>query len=268
MRHYGLIGAHLSHSFSKNFFTVKFANEGIDADYSLIEIDDISTIDKVIAERELSGFNVTIPYKESIIPYLDELSAEAEAVGAVNCVVVKNGRKIGYNTDITGIEATIEWLDKSNALILGTGGASKAVQYVCRKHETVNLFDSKRFNKINAKRDGDDIQYSVVSRDKARGDYTYTDITAEIIRGHKLIINATPIGMAPNVEDAPALPYNAITDNHSVFDLIYNPAKSQLLSRAEERGATTMNGMLMLQTQAIASWHIWQRADKEQPLVN
>lgn len=247
MRHYGLIGAHLSHSFSKNFFTVKFANEGIDADYSLIEIDDISTIDMVIAERELSGFNVTIPYKESIIPYLDELSAEAEAVGAVNCVVVKNGRKIGYNTDITGIEATIEWLDKSNALILGTGGASKAVQYVCRKH---------------------DIPYSVVSRDKARGDYTYTDITAEIIRGHKLIINATPIGMAPNVEDAPALPYNAITDNHSVFDLIYNPAKSQLLSRAEERGATTMNGMLMLQTQAIASWHIWQRADKEQPLVN
>lgn len=247
MRHYGLIGAHLSHSFSKNFFTVKFANEGIDADYSLIEIDDISTIDKVIAERELSGFNVTIPYKESIIPYLDELSAEAEAVGAVNCVVVKNGRKIGYNTDITGIEATIEWLDKSNALILGTGGASKAVQYVCRKH---------------------DIPYSVVSRDKARGDYTYTDITAEIIRGHKLIINATPIGMAPNVEDAPALPYNAITDKHSVFDLIYNPAKSQLLSRAEERGATTMNGMLMLQTQAIASWHIWQRADKEQPLVN
>lgn len=247
MRHYGLIGKHLSHSFSKNFFTVKFANEGIDADYSLIEIDDISTIDKVIAERELSGFNVTIPYKESIIPYLDELSAEAEAVGAVNCVVVKNGRKIGYNTDITGIEATIEWLDRSNVLILGTGGASKAVQYVCRKH---------------------DIPYSVVSRDKARGDYTYTDITAEIIRGHKLIINATPIGMAPNVEDAPALPYNAITDNHSVFDLIYNPAKSQLLSRAEERGATTMNGMLMLQTQAIASWHIWQRADKEQPLVN
>lgn len=247
MRHYGLIGAHLSHSFSKNFFTVKFANEGIDADYSLIEIDDISTIDKVIAERELSGFNVTIPYKESIIPYLDELSAEAEAVGAVNCVVVKNGRKIGYNTDITGIEATIEWLDKSNALILGTGGASKAVQYVCRKH---------------------DIPYSVVSRDKTRGDYTYTDITAEIIRGHKLIINATPIGMTPHVEDAPALPYNAITDNHSVFDLIYNPAKSQLLSRAEERGATTMNGMLMLQTQAIASWHIWQRADKEQPLVN
>lgn len=250
MRHYGLIGKHLSHSFSKNFFTAKFINEGIDADYSLIELDDISTIDSIIAERELSGFNVTIPYKESIIPYLDELSAEAEAVGAVNCVVVKNGRKIGHNTDITGIEATIEWLDKSCALILGTGGASKAVQHVYNKHN---------------------IPFSVVSRDKERGNYTYDDLTAEVIANHKLIINATPVGMSPNVEEAPALPYNAITDKHSVFDLVYNPPKSMLLSRSEEHGATTMNGMLMLQTQAIASWHIWQRAEKEpmeQSLVN
>ena len=250
MRHYGLIGKHLSHSFSKNFFTAKFANEGIDADYALIEIDDISTIDNIIAERELSGFNVTIPYKESIIPYLDELSAEAEAVGAVNCVVIKNGRKIGYNTDITGIEATIEWLDKSGALILGTGGASKAVQYVCKKQN---------------------IPFSVVSRDKERGDYTYDELTADVVANHKLIINATPVGMSPNVEEAPTLPYSAITDKHYVFDLVYNPPKSMLLSRSEEQGATTMNGMLMLQTQAIASWHIWQRAEKEpaeQTLVN
>lgn len=244
MRHYGLIGKHLSHSFSKTFFTVKFTNEGIDADYALIEIEEISTIDKIIAERELSGFNVTIPYKESIIPYLDELSPEAEAVGAVNCVVIKNGRKIGYNTDITGIEATIEWLDKSGALILGTGGASKAVQYVCNKHN---------------------IPFSVVSRDKERGNYTYDDLTAEVIANHKLIINATPVGMSPNVDEAPALPYDAITDKHTLFDLVYNPAKSKFLSSGEEQGATTMNGMLMLQTQAIASWHIWQRAEKEQP---
>lgn len=242
MRHYGLIGKHLSHSFSANFFTVKFANEGIDADYSLIEIDDISTIDQIIAERDLSGFNVTIPYKESIIPYLDELSPEAEAIGAVNCVVVRNGRKIGHNTDITGIEATIEWLDKSGALILGTGGASKAVQYVCKKQG---------------------IPFSVVSRDKERGDYTYDTLTSEVIASHRLIINATPVGMSPNVEDAPMLPYDSISDKHCVFDLIYNPAKTILLSRAEEQGATTMNGMLMLQTQAIASWHIWQRAIKE-----
>lgn len=250
MRHYGLIGKHLSHSFSKNFFTAKFANEEIDADYSLIELEDISTIDSIIAERELSGFNVTIPYKESIIPYLDELSPEAEAVGAVNCVVVKGGRKIGYNTDITGIEATIEWLDKSGALILGTGGASKAVQYVCKKHN---------------------IPFSIVSRDDNRGDYTYDTLTAEVIANHKLIINATPVGMSPHVEEAPALPYDAITDKHCVFDLVYNPAKSVLLSRTEEQGATTMNGMLMLQTQAIASWHTWQRAERElteQTLVN
>ena len=250
MRHYGLIGKHLSHSFSKNFFTAKFANEEINADYSLIELEDISTIDSIIAERELSGFNVTIPYKESIIPYLDELSPEAEAVGAVNCVVVKGGRKIGHNTDITGIEATIEWLDKSGALILGTGGASKAVQYVCKKHN---------------------IPFSIVSRDDNRGDYTYDTLTAEVIANHKLIINATPVGMSPHVEEAPALPYDAITDKHCVFDLVYNPAKSVLLSRTEEQGATTMNGMLMLQTQAIASWHTWQRAERElteQTLVN
>lgn len=250
MRHYGLIGKHLSHSFSKNFFTAKFANEEIDADYSLIELEDISTIDSIIAERELSGFNVTIPYKESIIPYLDELSPEAEAIGAVNCVVIKGGRRIGHNTDITGIEATIEWLDKSGALILGTGGASKAVQYVCKKHN---------------------IPFSIVSRDDKRGDYTYDTLTAEVIANHKLIINATPVGMSPLVEEAPALPYDAITDKHCVFDLVYNPAKSLLLSRAEEQGATTMNGMLMLQTQAIASWHTWQRAERElteQTLVN
>ena len=242
MRHYGLIGKSLSHSFSKNFFTVKFENEGIDADYSLIELDDISSIDSVIAERELSGFNVTVPYKESIIPYLDELSIEAEAAGAVNCVVLRNGRKIGYNTDITGIEASLEWLDKSRALILGTGGASKAVQYVCKKHN---------------------IPYSIVSRSADMGDYTYGDLTAEVITEHTLIINTTPVGMFPNVDDAPQLPYDSITERHSVFDLVYNPAKTQLLSRAEERGATTMNGILMLQTQAIASWHIWQRNEKE-----
>jgi shikimate dehydrogenase len=221
---------------------VKFENEGIDADYSLIELDDISSIDSVIAERELSGFNVTVPYKESIIPYLDELSIEAEAAGAVNCVVVRNGRKIGYNTDITGIEASLEWLDKSRALILGTGGASKAVQYVCKKHN---------------------IPYSIVSRSADKGDYTYGNLTAEVITEHTLIINTTPVGMFPNVDDAPQLPYDSITERHSVFDLVYNPAKTQLLSRAEERGATTMNGILMLQTQAIASWHIWPRKEKE-----
>lgn len=245
MRHYGLIGKHLSHSFSANFFRVKFQNERIDADYNLIEIDDISTIRDVVVERELSGFNVTIPYKESIIPYLDELTEEATAVGAVNCVVVRNGRLVGYNTDITGIEASLEWLDidiNARALILGTGGASKAVQYVCKKYNLV---------------------YDIVSRNIERGDYTYDSLNTEVISQHTLIINATPVGMSPNKEEAPSLPYTALGAEHKVFDLIYNPATTQLLNRAKEQGATTMNGILMLQTQAIASWHIWQKAYEE-----
>ena len=245
MRHYGLIGKHLSHSFSANFFRVKFENERIDADYSLIEIDDISTIRNVVAERELSGFNVTIPYKESIIPHLDELSEEAKSVGAVNCVVVRNGRLVGHNTDITGIEASLEWMDidmNMRALILGTGGASKAVQFVCKKYN---------------------IAYDIVSRDVERGDYTYDTLDADAIAKHTLIINATPVGMSPNKDEAPALPYNVLGAEHKVFDLIYNPATTLLLSRAKEQGASTMNGILMLQTQAIASWHIWQRAYEE-----
>lgn len=246
MRHYGLIGKALSHSFSANFFRVKFQNEGIDADYTLIEMEDISAIRDVVTERELSGFNVTIPYKESIIPYLDELSDEAKSVGAVNCVVVRNGRLIGYNTDIIGIEASFEWLDTdvtdTRALILGTGGASKAVQYVCRKR---------------------DLAYSIVSRNKELGDYTYDMLDSDIIAQHKLIINATPVGTSPNKDNAPALPYTAIGSEHRVFDLIYNPATTLFLAHANEQGANTMNGILMLQTQAIASWHIWQRAYEE-----
>lgn len=245
MRHYGLIGKTLSHSFSANFFRAKFENEGIDADYTLIEIDDISTIRDVVVERELSGFNVTIPYKESIIPYLDELSEEAQKIGAVNCVVVRGNRLVGYNTDVTGIEASLEWMDidmNIRALILGTGGASKAVQYVCNKYN---------------------LAFSIVSRDAMRGDYTYDILDSDVIARHRLIINTTPVGMSPNKEDAPALPYNAIGTEHKLFDLIYNPATTQLLSRAKEQGAATMNGILMLQTQAIASWHIWQRAYEE-----
>lgn len=245
MRHYGLIGRHLAHSFSANFFRVKFENERIDADYTLIEMEDIASIREVVAERELSGFNVTIPYKESIIPYLDELSQEAKAVGAVNCVVVRGGRLIGYNTDITGIEASLEWMDvdmNARALVLGTGGASKAVQYVCKKYN---------------------LSFSTVSRDKERGDYCYDMLNSEIMARHTVIINATPVGMSPNKESAPVLPYEAIGAEHKVFDLIYNPAATELLRRTKERGAATMNGILMLQTQAIASWHIWQRAYEE-----
>lgn len=246
MRHFGLIGKSLSHSFSAKFFNGKFKAEGIDADYQLFEIEELNTIDKLISEHNIEGFNVTIPYKESIIPHLDEITKEAHEIGAVNCVVIKDGRKIGHNTDIVGIEASLHWLDidlKPKALILGTGGASKAVQCALKRH---------------------DIEFKVVSRDASRGDITYDALTAETVSEHKLIINTTPVGMFPNVEEAPTIDYSAIGTEHRLFDLVYNPAKTQFLARGEERGAKTMGGMLLLQTQAIASWHLWNEKEKEE----
>ena len=239
MRHFGLIGKSLGHSFSAKFFNGKFKAEQIDADYQLFEIEDIADIDRLIKEHNLEGFNVTIPYKEAIIPHLDGLTKEAHDIGAVNCVVIKNGQKIGHNTDLTGVEASLHWLDIDSmpkALILGTGGASKAVQYALKRRG---------------------IEFMVVSRTEDRGDITYNNLTPEIIAEHKLIINTTPVGMFPDVENAPTIDYSAISAEHRLFDLVYNPAKTQFLTRGEERGAKTMGGMLMLQTQAIASWHLW-----------
>ena len=239
MRHFGLIGKSLGHSFSAKFFNGKFKAEQIDADYQLFEIEDVADIDRLINEHNLEGFNVTIPYKEAIIPHLDGLTKEAHDIGAVNCVVIKNGQKIGHNTDLTGVEASLHWLDIDSmpkALILGTGGASKAVQYALKRRS---------------------IEFMVVSRTEDRGDITYNNLTPEIIAEHKLIINTTPVGMFPDVENAPTIDYSAISAEHRLFDLVYNPAKTQFLTRGEERGAKTMGGMLMLQTQAIASWHLW-----------
>lgn len=240
MRYFGLIGKSLSHSFSKRFFTSKFEAESIDAIYSLYELEDVVHIDALIAEQQLAGFNVTIPYKVAIMPYLDELTDEAREAGAVNCVVLKQGRKVGHNTDIAGIEASLHWLDIEGceALILGSGGASKAVQYVLHKQQ---------------------IPFKVVSRDKERGDITYAELTDEIIESHKLIINTTPLGMFPDTESSPEINYDALTEQHRVLDIVYNPAETLFLKRAKERGATTMGGMMMLQTQAIASWHFWNR---------
>ena len=240
MRHFGLVGRELGHSFSAKFFNAKFKSEEIDADYQLFEIESIIKLGELLGRNPLDGFNVTIPYKESIIPYLDDLSDVAREVGAVNCVEVRNGKLIGHNTDVTGIEASLHWFEADEgckALVLGTGGASKAVQYVLRKRG---------------------VEFKVVSRDSNRGDATYETLTAEIIGEHKLIINTTPVGMYPNVDEAPAIDFEAIGSDHRIFDLIYNPAQTELLRRAEERGAQTMGGMLMLQTQAIASWHIWK----------
>ena len=202
MRHFGLIGKSLSHSFSAKFFNGKFKAEQIEADYQLFEIEDVATIDSLIKEHNLEGFNVTIPYKEAIIPHLDGLTKEAHEIGAVNCVAIKNGQKIGHNTDLTGIEASLHWLDidsNPKTLILGTGGASKAVQYALKKRG---------------------IEFMVVSRSEGRGDITYDNLTSDIIAEHKLIINTTPVGMFPEVENAPAIDYSAIGAEHRLFDLV------------------------------------------------
>lgn len=240
MRHFGLIGRELGHSFSAKFFNAKFRSEEIDADYQLFEIESIIKLGELLGRNPLDGFNVTIPYKESIVPYLDDLSDVAREIGAVNCVEVRDGKLIGHNTDITGIEASLHWLEAEEgckALVLGTGGASKAVQYALGKRG---------------------IEFKIVSRDKSRGDISYEELTPEIIQEHKLIINTTPVGMFPNVDEVPAIDFDAIGTEHRIFDLVYNPAQTKLLRRAKERGAQTMGGMLMLQTQAIASWHIWK----------
>ncbi len=245
MRHYGLIGRKLGHSFSAKFFTAKFQSEGVDADYQLYELESIGLLPKLMADYRLDGFNVTIPYKESIMPYLDELTTEAREVGAVNCVAYRDGKLVGHNTDITGIEASLHWLDLSEqckALVLGSGGASKAVQYVLRKLG---------------------IEYMVVSREKSRGDITYDELSHEIIASHHLIINTTPLGMHPDVESTPDIDYTALTSSHCMFDLVYNPATTEFLRRSKEQGAMTMGGIMMLQTQAIASWHFWNKAMEE-----
>lgn len=240
MRHFGLIGRTLGHSFSAKFFNGKFKAEQIDASYDLFEIDSIDMLSKLVEEQSLDGFNVTIPYKESIIPHLDELSEEAQSIGAVNCVVVRDGKMVGHNTDTTGIEASLHWLDiapEAKVLILGTGGASKALQWVLRKY---------------------DIAFTVVSRDEKRGNTTYSKLTEEDVAQHNIIINTTPLGMMPDVDSAPEIPYSAIGAEHKAFDLVYNPAETLFLKRCKEQGAMTMGGIMMLQTQAIASWHLWK----------
>ena len=238
MRHFGLIGHPLGHSFSKAYFTAKFEREGLDCEYQNYDIEDVS----IIKQSNLTGFNVTIPYKESIIPYLDELDPTAKEIGAVNTVkALPDGRLKGYNTDVIGFESS--WIASAKglamtttALVLGTGGASKAVQYVLRKHR---------------------IAFHLVSRNPEKGDYTYAQLTPDIIKEHLLIINTTPVGMAPNIGMAPDIPYEAISDKHLLIDLIYNPEETLFLRHGKKHGANTVNGLTMLYSQAEASWKIW-----------
>lgn len=239
MKHYGLIGRPLGHSASAKYFTAKFARESIDAEYSLYELSDIGLLDTMLPAN-IEGFNVTIPYKREIIPLLDEISPEAQAVGAVNCVKCHEGHRIGYNTDVVGIRDSLNRLlgseDSVKALVLGTGGASQAVQYVLAERG---------------------VEYLIVSRDPMKGNITYDDITPEIVAEYRLIINATPVGMYPHTDEAPALPYNALTGANLLFDTIYNPSRTEFLARGERAGAQIINGEAMFEAQAEASWRIW-----------
>lgn len=241
MKQFGLIGYPLSHSFSKGYFSEKFQKENItDCVYDVFPLEKIEDFTDLCAEhKNLTGLNVTIPYKEKIIPFLDELNDEAQEIGAVNTIKFTNGKKIGYNTDCYGFEMSLKPLLKSHhtsALILGTGGASKAVEYVLKKSG---------------------ISFQYVSRTKSSTSISYNDVDSFIIQHSTLIINSTPIGMYPNVDDAPHLPYNFITNNHLLYDLIYNPEETQFLKEGRIRGAQTKNGLEMLYLQAERSWEIW-----------
>ncbi len=242
MRQYGLIGRRLSHSFSKQYFTNKFRSEGIDACYSLYEVDDIASIKSLIVNSSnLRGLNITIPYKESVIPHLDDLSDEARTIGAVNCITIDDNRLIGHNTDIIGIHASLDKLDITSsyrAIVLGTGGAAKAVKHVLRSRG---------------------IDHLLVSRDASRGDYTYATLSREIIESYKLIINTTPLGMFPQIDTMPDIDLTAIGAEHRLFDLVYNPSPTLLMRQASEQGAKVLDGGLMLEVQAEASWKIWNR---------
>lgn len=243
MHRLGLIGKTLSHSFSKTFFEEKFRREGIsDYSYDLFEIPEIQQITDFIRQHpDLKGFNVTIPYKQTIIPFLDELSQEAAAIGAVNAVFIKrNGNQIltkGFNTDAEGFLRSIDGYPMpSKAMVLGTGGAAAAISYVLENHGCACTF---------------------VSRDPKRG-IPYSALTPELVREHPLIVNCTPLGTSPNINEKPDIPYEGISGAHFLYDLVYNPSETAFLKEGIRRGAMTQNGLAMLHAQAEAAWSLFR----------
>lgn len=243
MRQYGLLGKTLSHSFSKKYFEEKFQKEGISAEYTNFEIPDIAYFpDLIKSHTGLCGLNVTIPYKSQIMPFLDEVDQEANAIGAVNTVAFDRGRLVGFNTDVVGFRDSIKPFlahGMEKALILGTGGASKAVAHVLR-----NI--------------GLDVFYASRSA-IANNVFRYSDLNANALRQFLLIVNTTPLGTHPDVEARPGLDYSGLTDRHLLYDLVYNPEITAFMQEGLNRGATVVNGLSMLRIQAEHSWRIWQR---------
>ncbi len=241
---FGLIGATVSHSFSKAYFDEKFFREGLrDYHYELFPLNSINDIESLLKDTKgLTGLNVTIPYKEQVFKYLDEVDGFAKRIGAVNVIKIKDGKLQGFNTDSDAFFETIEkWLPEENklsALILGTGGSSKAVQEALKKLG---------------------VSFTIVSREAGKGNLTYTDLEKDSshIKNNLLVINTTPLGMSPNTEAMPPIDFEHIGADHYVYDLIYNPARTMFLQKAEMSGAKIKNGLEMLHIQAEKSWMIW-----------
>lgn len=245
MRKFGLIGYPLSHSFSPAYFAQKFAKEGISGcSYDAFSIETIDKLPELLQNnRELEGLNVTIPYKKQVIPFLQESTDAVEKMGACNCIHIKDGRLTGHNTDVVGFEESLKpklGAEHSKALILGTGGAAAAVEYVLEKMGISFLSVSRQ-------------------RGENQNQITYADLTEELITDYKLIINTTPLGMYPAVDNCPDIPYHHLTPSHYLFDLIYNPQETLFLKKGAERGAVTKNGDDMLIIQAEESWKIWNQ---------
>lgn len=243
---YGLLGYPLVHSFSQNYFNQKFESENIDAEYINFEIPDVGMLMEVVAENEnLNGLNVTIPYKEQVIPFLDEIDPAASEVGAVNVIKFirgKDGLRLkGYNSDIIGFTDSIKSLlmpHHQSALVLGTGGAAKAVSYSLRKLG---------------------LEVQLVSRRKSANTLVYEELTKNDLKTHKVIVNTTPLGMYPNVDTCPDIPYRYLTSQHLCYDLIYNPDETLFLKNSRLAGAQVKNGLEMLLLQAFASYSIWNQ---------
>ncbi|GHN01294.1 shikimate 5-dehydrogenase [Cytophagales bacterium WSM2-2] len=241
---FGLIGSTVSHSFSKSYFDEKFFREGLrDCHYDLYALNSVDELKKLLSENpELCGLNVTIPYKEQVLKYLTDIDSNAKNIGAVNVIKIQNGSLKGFNTDSDAFYETIErWFPSvkdAKALVLGTGGSSKAVQQALKKLA---------------------IPFELVSREKEKGNHTYESLERDkkIISGANLIINTTPLGMSPATNNFPPIDYDLITPKHYVYDLIYNPARTMFIQKAEMRGANVKNGLEMLQIQAEKAWSIW-----------
>ena len=243
MKQYGLIGYPLGHSFSKKYFEEKFIKENItNASFQLFPIANANQFVQVLAENNnLQGLAVTIPHKQAVMQYLQHISKEAIEIGAVNCISINNNIATGFNTDVVGFEQSFKPLLKehhTHALVLGTGGASKAVQYVLKKLQ---------------------IPFTLVSRTKDENSISYEDVDKNCIGQHSIIINTTPLGMTPNEQGFPNIPYSLLTAKHLLYDLIYKPEKTQFLQKGEEQGCSIKNGFEMLILQAEKNWEIWNQ---------